>query len=202
MWRERLGRWLTAPTPLQKVDELARKRRASSERLSEGIFLYERGRYQEAVLVFQEAVEEAGEATPLGGEVSLWLALAYDASGQREDCLDLYRHLEGTHSVKEIRKQAGDLRYILEAPKLEISSDERVSIPLVGDQQYADKWAVRGRAVKPPRKFKKDPLDTWLEKYQPPGALGNRFVLAATSVICFGLAIYSAWHVRVPHVPH
>jgi hypothetical protein len=182
------------------VDELARKRQASSEQLSQGVFLYERGRYSESV--FEEAMEEAGEATPLGGECALWLALAYDAAGQRNDCIELYKRLEATHSVKEIRKQASDLRYILEAPKLEIGADERVSIPLVDDTNYRDQWAVRGKAAKPPRKFKKDAVDEWLEKYEPPGALTNRFALAATSVIAFGLALYSASYIRVPHVPH
>ena len=45
-------------------------------------------------------------------------------------------------------------------------------------------------------------MDEWLEKYEPPGALTNRFALAATSVIAFGLALYSASYIRVPHVPH
>jgi hypothetical protein len=34
---------------------------------------------------------------------------------------------------QDIRKQAADLRYILEAPKLEIGADERVTIPTVDD---------------------------------------------------------------------
>ena len=42
----------------------------------------------------------------------------------------------------------------------------------------------------------------WLAKYKPPITSPNRFVLAATSVLCFSLAVFSAWHVRVPHVPH
>ncbi len=39
--------------------------------------------------------------------------------------------------TQDIRKQAAELRYILEAPKLEIGADERVSIPTVLDSaQY------------------------------------------------------------------
>ncbi len=65
--------------------------------------------------------------------MSLWLALAYDANAQRDDCIALYRKLEDTHPTRDIRKQASELRYILEAPKLEISAEERVSIPPVLD---------------------------------------------------------------------
>ena len=66
-------------------------------------------------------------------QTCLWLALAYDANGQREACLALYRRLEDTHPARDVRKQAYDLRYILEAPQLEIGADERVSIPPVLD---------------------------------------------------------------------
>ncbi len=42
-----------------------------------------------------------------------------------------------TGGAQDIRKQAAELRYILEAPKLEIGADERVSIPTVLDSaQY------------------------------------------------------------------
>jgi hypothetical protein len=36
-----------------------------------------------------------------------------------------------------MKKQAENLRYIMEAPKLEISPDERVTIPLLNNQ---DSW--------------------------------------------------------------
>lgn len=36
-----------------------------------------------------------------------------------------------------MRKQAENLRYIMEAPKLELSPDERVQIPLLNSQ---DSW--------------------------------------------------------------
>lgn len=39
------------------------------------------------------------------------------------------------------------------------------------------------------------PQEFW-EKYEPPAALTNRYVLAATSVLSLGVAIYSAMHIR------
>lgn len=39
--------------------------------------------------------------------------------------------LEDTHPVPRVRRQAANLRYIIEAPKLELGPDERVSIPVL-----------------------------------------------------------------------
>lgn len=57
--------------------------------------------------------------------------MAYEAVGRHNDCIALYKRLEGGHPNKILRRQAADLRYILEAPKLKISSDEMVKIPLI-----------------------------------------------------------------------
>ncbi len=54
----------------------------------------------------------------------------------------------------------------------------------------------RGRAAPPRRKVPLSWEEELLANYMPPVYAPNRFVLAATSVLCFGLAIYSAWHVR------
>ncbi len=56
-----------------------------------------------------------------------------------------------------------------------------------------DKWA---RAPPPRRKVPLTWEEEWLEKYELPVQTPNRFVLAATSVISFGIAVYSAIHVR------
>lgn len=178
----------------EKVAALASRERAGSATLAEGQRLYERGRYSEAAEVLEAAEQEAGRETSLGGEACLWLALAYDSSGRREECIALYKALEEKHPAASVRKQAASLRYILEAPKLPISAEERVSIPLVQDAaSVRDKWARSGAARK---RVEPSALDKWMEEFQPPGAMQNRFVWAATSVISFGLAIYSAMHVR------
>lgn len=63
--------------------------------------------------------------------MQLWLALAYDAMGRHADCIAVYKRLESSHPNKNLRKQAADLRFIAEAPKLKISQDEMVKIPLM-----------------------------------------------------------------------
>jgi hypothetical protein len=58
--------------------------------------------------------------------------MAYEANGRHDDCIDLYKQLEKSHSSISIRRQAAELRYILDAPKLKITQEEMVTIPLIG----------------------------------------------------------------------
>lgn len=53
------------------------------------------------------------------------------ACGQEQECIDLYKSLEATHPSAQIRKQAANLRFILEAPRLKLRPDERVSVPVL-----------------------------------------------------------------------
>ena len=58
--------------------------------------------------------------------------MAYEANNRHKDCIELYLELEKKHPSVSIRRQAAELRYILQAPKLKISRDEMVTIPLIG----------------------------------------------------------------------
>lgn len=58
--------------------------------------------------------------------------MAYEANNRHADCIALYKQLESNHPSKNIRRQAAGLRYILQAPKLKISQEEMVTIPLIG----------------------------------------------------------------------
>ena len=53
------------------------------------------------------------------------------ATGRDQECIDLYRILEDTHPNIRIKRQAANLRFIMEAPKLKLGPDERVSIPVL-----------------------------------------------------------------------
>lgn len=74
--------------------------------------------------------------------------MAYQATGREEECISLYKSLEDTHPIPAIRRQAADLRYIMEAPKLEISEDEKIKLPLLED---VEKNANRGLSVPKPK---------------------------------------------------
>ena len=45
----------------------------------------------------------------------------------------MYRRMEVNHPSPKMRRQAEYLRFILEAPKLQRSPDERVKIPILKD---------------------------------------------------------------------
>lgn len=47
----------------------------------------------------------------------------------------------GFVSPAQVKKQAADLRYIMEAPKMELSPEERVTIPLLNTE---DSWVKKG----------------------------------------------------------
>ncbi|KAG0571741.1 hypothetical protein KC19_VG038900 [Ceratodon purpureus] len=92
---------------------------------------YGRGVYDKSVEMLEAALTKVPGNSNLGGEIQVWLAMAYDAVGRHADCIALYKRLEGTHPNNNLRKQAADLRYIAEAPKLKISRDEMVKVPLI-----------------------------------------------------------------------
>lgn len=68
-----------------------------------------------------------------GPQIQIWLAMAYEANSRHADCIALYKKLEKGHPSVSIRRQAAELRYILEAPKIKITQEEMVTIPLIGN---------------------------------------------------------------------
>lgn len=65
--------------------------------------------------------------------------MAYEANNRHADCIALYQQLEKKHPSVSIRRQAKELRYILQAPKLKITQEEMVTIPIIGSSY--DRWA-------------------------------------------------------------
>ena len=91
----------------------------------------------------------AGSSTRLGGDISIQLALAMNANGKEEQCVALFKDLEEEHPVKQIRKQAENLRFIMEAPKLPVNPEEKIQMPgLDGiDSNRCEPWpSARGTA--------------------------------------------------------
>ncbi|KAK9868392.1 hypothetical protein WJX84_006718 [Apatococcus fuscideae] len=157
---------------------------------------YSRGRYTSSVGLFKKALDEEGPFTGMGGDIQIWLALAYEACGQSKDCIDVYKMLENTHPMPAVRRQAADLRYILEAPKLQLNPDEYVKIPILENAdryQPARATTMRPRPPKQGKTVPKSREDIFWENYQPPLSLPkNRYVLVASSMLLVGLAFYSS----------
>ncbi|EEF34474.1 conserved hypothetical protein [Ricinus communis] len=128
---------------LEKVAREQAERRETAQLMFElGQKAYGKGMYARAIEFFEAALTIIPRSTLFGGEIQIWLAMAYEANNRHKDCIALYRQLEMSHPSINIRRQAANLRYILQAPKLKISQEEMVTIPLIGSayDSYAATW--------------------------------------------------------------
>ncbi|GAV84500.1 TPR_2 domain-containing protein [Cephalotus follicularis] len=133
---------------LEKVAKEQEERRETAELMFElGQKAYGKGMYGRAIEFFEGALTIIPRPTLFGGEIQIWLAMAYEANNRHKDCIALYRQLEEKHPCVGIRRQAAELRYILQAPKLKISQEEMVTIPLIGSayDSYAGTWSDKYR---------------------------------------------------------
>ncbi|XP_039122794.1 uncharacterized protein LOC120259279 [Dioscorea cayenensis subsp. rotundata] len=140
---------------LEKLAKEQAERRETAELMFElGQKAYGKGMYARAIEFLEAALTIIPRPTAFGGEIQIWLAMAYEANNRHRDCIALYQQLEKKHPSISIRRQAAELRYILEAPKLKISKDEMVTIPLIGSSydwyagSWSDKYKNRGQRRK------------------------------------------------------
>ncbi|XP_042496362.1 uncharacterized protein LOC122075408 [Macadamia integrifolia] len=129
---------------LEKVAKEQAERRATAKLMFElGQKAYGKGMYGRAIEFLEGALTIIPRPTLFGGEIQIWLAMAYEAKNRHADCIALYQQLEKQHPCVSIRRQAAELRYILQAPKLKISAEEMVTIPLIGSSydSYAGTWS-------------------------------------------------------------
>ncbi|CAJ1940199.1 unnamed protein product [Sphenostylis stenocarpa] len=129
---------------LEKVAKEQAERRATAQLMFDlGQKAYGKGSYGRAIEFLEAALTIIPRPTLFGGEIQIWLAMAYEAHNRHKDCIALYQQLEKTHPSVSIRRQAAELRYILQAPKLKITQEEMVTIPLIGSSydSYAATWS-------------------------------------------------------------
>ncbi|TKY58690.1 RNA polymerase II-associated protein 3 [Spatholobus suberectus] len=129
---------------LEKVAKEQAERRATAQLMFDlGQKAYGKGSYGRAIEFLEAALTIIPRPTLFGGEIQIWLAMAYEAHNRHKECIALYQQLEKTHPSVSIRRQAAELRYILQAPKLKISQEEMVTIPLIGSSydSYAATWS-------------------------------------------------------------
>ena len=185
-----------------KLDENARRLRGESleamKFYKKGILAYSKGLYSDSVQWMEVALEETDERTLLGGKILIQKALGLDASGRRDDSLELYQYIIDKHPEGKIKKQAEELKYILEAPEMVIGEDERVEVPLLRDEYYSggayrDKWVTGsggGSGAKRP-----DPSidDMYGGDFEPNVRLPqNPLITVFGLAIAAGIAAYSA----------
>ncbi|XP_062193753.1 uncharacterized protein LOC133897157 [Phragmites australis] len=188
---------------LQKVAKEQAERRATAKQMFElGQKAYGRGMYGRSIDFLEAALSIIRPSSLLGGEIQIWLAMAYEANRRHKDCIALYKELESSHPMINIRRQAAELRYILEAPKLKISNDEVVSIPQIGSSWdwYAGTWSDKMKD----QEDKKRKMSAASNQVQPsPNIFGdfsflrppsewkkNAWVIVTLWILLLGTAIY------------
>jgi hypothetical protein len=93
-----------------------------------GISAFEKGAYRLSIEKLQQARQTVGLYSPKAAEAGIWLVSAYEGMGESKLALELCRELAQFPNL-EIRKQAQQLLYILEAPQLKRPEDWTTKIP-------------------------------------------------------------------------
>lgn len=183
---------------LEKVAKEQAERRATAKLMFElGQKAYGRGMYGRAIEFLEAALTIIPRPTLFGGEIQIWLAMAYEANNRHADCIALYQQLEQQHPIISIRRQAAELRYIMQAPKIKITQEEMVTIPLIGSSydSYASTWTDKNKDTdknviaatsSPFPSSSRDYLGDLL-KWKPPVGLENNNALWGAVILWLGL---------------
>ncbi|OMO80063.1 Tetratricopeptide-like helical [Corchorus olitorius] len=137
-----------ANSKVKAVAQEQAERRATAQLMFDlGQKAYGRGMYGRSIEFLEGALTIIPRPTLFGGEIQIWLAMAYEANNRHKDCIALYQQLEKKHPSVSIRRQAAELRYILQAPKIKITQEEMVTIPLIGSSydSYAATWSDKNK---------------------------------------------------------
>jgi tetratricopeptide (TPR) repeat protein len=130
-----------------------------------GQIAFERGEYRQAVSCFLAALAQVQPNTKIGGEVQVWLATAYEATGQIPEAKALCQKLSG-HPNLDTRQASKRMLYIMQAPELTRRDEWLIKIPDLSQIEDAEGNApVNNMPMLPPQaKAKVKSLD---EIYAP-----------------------------------
>ena len=93
-----------------------------------GQIAFERGEYRQAVSCLLAALAQVQPTTKIGGEVQVWLATAYEATGQIAEAKDLCLQL-ANHPNLDTRQASKRMLYIMQAPELTRRDEWLIKIP-------------------------------------------------------------------------
>lgn len=117
----------------------------------------EQGQYRQAVTCLEQASALIERASPLGGDIQIWLVTAYQAVGDYPAAIALCRQL-GRHPNWATRQQSRRLLAILEAPRLASRPEWNVSIPDLNEAEVAQPSDRKGSNPSGPRRSKPRPM--------------------------------------------
>ena len=93
-----------------------------------GQIAFERGEYRQAVSCLLAALAQIQPNTKIGGEVQVWLATAYEATGQIAEAKALCVQLSN-HPSLDTRQASKRMLYIMQAPELTRRDEWLIKIP-------------------------------------------------------------------------
>jgi hypothetical protein len=93
-----------------------------------GQIAFERGEYRQAASYFLAAVAQVQPNTRIGGEVQIWLATAFEATGQISEAKALCQKLSN-HPNLDTRQASKRMLYIMQAPELTRRDEWLIKIP-------------------------------------------------------------------------
>ena len=102
-----------------------------------GQVAFERGEYRQAVDYLLAALAQVQPNTQIGGEVQIWLATAYEATGQIPEAQTLCQKL-ATHPNLDTRQASKRMLYIMQAPELTRRDEWLIKIPDLSHLEDAD----------------------------------------------------------------
>jgi len=112
--------------------------------------LFENGHYSMALEHLTKALKIQEPLTRVGGEIQIYLAFTLDAMGRTDDACEILKIIEDTHPSVKIARQAEDIRFVFEAPKLKMEERDLNW----GFTQNADRYRSRDRRMRKPIKAK------------------------------------------------
>jgi tetratricopeptide (TPR) repeat protein len=93
-----------------------------------GQIAFERGDYRQAVSSFLTAIAQVQPNSRIGGEVQIWLVMAFEAAGQIQEAKALCQKLSN-HPSLDTRQASKRMLYIMQAPELMRRDEWLTKIP-------------------------------------------------------------------------
>lgn len=153
---------------------------------------FERGDYRQAINFFMSAIAQTQATSKIGGEIQIWLAMAYEAAGETSEAKALCQKLSG-HPSLDTRQASKRMLYIMAAPELARRDDWLTKIP---DLSHLEDREGKAGGTSAPSKPLTPKKEQTLEERYPPIDLSqvntqdNNFIaiaLAFTAIVLFGL---------------
>ncbi|MCT0253348.1 MULTISPECIES: tetratricopeptide repeat protein [unclassified Synechocystis] len=160
------------------------------QKFEEGKAAFDRGRYRQSIVLFEEAVKLSPGASRRGGEAQLWLAMAHQAAGDVTTAKQICRRLV-RHPHPECRKQGQQVLEILQAPQLTRPKEWLTPIPDLTNQENSK--PATPRMVRRSGRSKPEPPPIRFEDTRRMNTKDNGFIFAAIAFLAVLLGVTYWW---------